>query len=205
MFGDVPNEPLSDVSETVGSRVRQVREGHRWSVEDVAARCAAAGAPQLTVHALYALESGRKEKGTGRRRRHITVDEFLVLAYVLGIHPVDLLVPASLISSAPYNIAPGVTTTAGRARNWIAGLGFIDDPETRNDLVKALQWMTADRADRIAEHWAPPRHVMDREAERIREQNAAIKAGEEAGLFVSYSPEDIERDEEKEREGGEDE
>lgn len=113
--------PLSDISETVGAQVRRWRTAQRMTVEEVATLCAGAGAPQLTVASLYALESGRKEKATGRRRRLVTVDELLALARALRVKPISLLVPPDLGDDEPYSITPGVTTTAGEVRMWLRG------------------------------------------------------------------------------------
>lgn len=50
-------------------------------MRDLAARCQQGGYPELTEGALYVLE--------GPRPRKVTVDEWLVLAYVLGVPPPD--------------------------------------------------------------------------------------------------------------------
>ena len=80
----------------------------------------------MTVPSLYALESGRKDRATGRRRRTITVDELPVLAAALRVDPVDLLVSPDLADDAPVQLAPGVSTTAATARAWIGGRAFLD-------------------------------------------------------------------------------
>lgn len=161
-------ENLGELSEIVGTRVRLVREQRRWSVEQLAAACAQAGASQLTVNALYALESGRKEKGTGRRRRHVTVDELLAIAYALGVHPVDLVVPGDLADDEPFDVAPAVRSTAGTVRAWLGGLGFIDEPASLAELAAAIQPMPKERRQAISRAWFTPA--------RMREINAAALA-----------------------------
>ena len=58
-------------------------------MEELAERCPAGSG--LTVAALYALESGRREPATGRRRRHVTVDEWIALAEAFDVEPAELL------------------------------------------------------------------------------------------------------------------
>lgn len=109
------------VSDAVGDRVQQVRKKRGLTVKQLAERCAELGAPELTVQALYNLEGGRRDDG-GRRRRDVTVDELLKLAYVLSVAPVHLLVPpVDGDEVVPYRFIEGVTTTPGFARAWIRG------------------------------------------------------------------------------------
>jgi hypothetical protein len=127
-FRDVTNEPpLSGVSDVVGAQVRRWRDWHGWSVEELAARCLMVGAPHLTTAALYALESGRKERPTGRRRRLVSADELLVLAHVLKVKPpTDLLVPPELGDDDPYPFSSTLITTAGLVRRSLRGEGELD-------------------------------------------------------------------------------
>ncbi len=161
--------PLAAVSDAVGARVRQVREQRRWTVEQVAEACFRAGAAHLTVASLYALESGRREKATGRRRRLITVDELLVLAYVLAVHPVDLVVPPEVDDDAPFAVTPGTTSTAGAVRQWVGGLGFIREPATVQELAEALRTMPKGRAEALSRAW----FTRERQLELTRAVNAA--------------------------------
>lgn len=118
-FADVTNEPT--VSDSVAERVQQVRKKRGWTVKQLAERCAELGAPELTAQALYNLENGRRDD-SGRRRRDVTVDELLKLAYVLSVAPVHLLVPpVDGNEVVPYRFIEGVTTTPGFARAWIRG------------------------------------------------------------------------------------
>ena len=84
------------------------------------------------------------------------------------------MVPNDLANGDPFPIGPGVETTAGEVRDWISGLGFLRPPESRAELREAVRWMPANRADWIEDHWTPPRHVIAREAERVRQVNAAF-------------------------------
>ena len=140
--------------------MRKVRSERGWSIEQLAERCAAVGGPQLTVPSLYALESGRKDRATGRRRRTITVDELPVLAAALRVHPVDLLVSPDLADDAPVQLAPGVSTTAATARAWIGGRAFLDEPETLAQFTAAIRGLSKIRAQEMSRAWFTPSEPM---------------------------------------------
>lgn len=80
-------------SGVVGARVREVRRLRDWTAAQLAERCADLGAPEITSSVVTDLETGRRDKTTGRRRRNITVDELLVLALALDVAPVHLIAP----------------------------------------------------------------------------------------------------------------
>ncbi|WAL67211.1 helix-turn-helix transcriptional regulator [Amycolatopsis cynarae] len=106
-------------SDVVGDRVRQVRKLRRLSVEELAERCEQVGAPQLTVPALYVIESGRRERETGRRRRMVTVDEWLALALALNVSPLVLLLPDQF--DARFDLTAGTSAQASDVVQWIIG------------------------------------------------------------------------------------
>lgn len=143
------------------------------------------GAPQLTVNTLYVIENGRKERGTGRRRRHVTVDELLILAVALGVTPVDLLVPSATPDDEPFSVAPKVTTTAGTARKWITG-GFLKPPESPAELAAAIRFMPKERAQAVSVEWFR-RHGRD----YVRAVNAA-QAEERHDDWWPFGPPDSE-------------
>lgn len=157
-FGDVTKEDagLGEVSGIVGRRVRETRTRLGWSIERLADACSQAGASELTVNALYALEGGRRDRATGRRRRHVTVDELLVLAAAMETYPADLLVPRDLPDDAPYQLSPGISTTAARARRWIEGRVFLVAPETLPDLADATRGMSVEGSREAAAEWLTP-------------------------------------------------
>ena len=109
-------------SQTVAKRVQEVRKKRGLTVKQLAGRCSELGAPELTASALYNLESGRRD-GAGHRRRPVTVDELLALAYVLSVAPIHLLVPVAGDdpTTEPYELPLSFTTSTGRARMWIRG------------------------------------------------------------------------------------
>jgi len=77
---------LETLTAVVARRVKEVRQSRGWSAQALATACADHGMPQLTRSTIANIESGR--------RSSITVDEVMVLAYVLDIAPVHLLTPA---------------------------------------------------------------------------------------------------------------
>lgn len=105
-------------SDVVGARVRAVRRRHGWTAAQLAERCAEIGATEITSSVVTDLETGRRDKTTGRRRRNITVDELLVLACALDVAPVHLLVP---LEEGKYWITPRRIDKAGVVRQWIRG------------------------------------------------------------------------------------
>ena len=110
-------------SDVVAARVKKVRGKRHLTVAELAARCAALGAPELTAQALYKLEGRRPGK---LRPRPVTVDELLVLALALNVAPVHLLVPTDY--SEGYRITGAVSTDASSARAWIRGVLGLQIP-----------------------------------------------------------------------------
>lgn len=60
---------------------------------DLSARCITLGKPHLSTATISNIETGRpaKDDPERKRRRHVTVDELVVLAAALGVTPADLL------------------------------------------------------------------------------------------------------------------
>ncbi|MGP4097959.1 helix-turn-helix domain-containing protein [Nonomuraea sp. KM90] len=80
-------------SDVVGRQIQVHRDRLGITREQLAEECAKLGAPQLTFAALTNIETGRKNPKTGVRRREISVDELLVIAYALAVPPLLLLFP----------------------------------------------------------------------------------------------------------------
>jgi transcriptional regulator with XRE-family HTH domain len=99
-------------SDIAGRHIRQARTERGWTVRELADRCAKAGAPQITHTVITNLETRRR--GT----REITLDETLVLARVLGVPPLQLMVP--LDAGETLEIVPGDEMGAPEAVQWIA-------------------------------------------------------------------------------------
>jgi transcriptional regulator with XRE-family HTH domain len=105
------------VSDVVAARVRQVRKRRDLTTDQLAARCAELGEPELTTQALYKLEARRPGK---LRPRPVTVDELLTLAAALNVAPVHLLVPIDDFGES-YRVTGEVSERAGYIREWIRG------------------------------------------------------------------------------------
>lgn len=150
----------------MGARVREVRRRHGWTAAQLAERCAEIGAPEITSSVVTDLETGRRDKTTGRRRRSITVDELLVLACALDVAPVHLLVPTK--GSAVYPVASKRLVPPARAREWIRGRHPLpsSDPRVFFSEVPAQEWeppeMTQEQVDRQARLTEIRRDVTDR-------------------------------------------
>ncbi|WP_395105271.1 multiprotein-bridging factor 1 family protein [Actinomadura sp. SCN-SB] len=115
-------------SDVVGARVREVRKRRGWTAAQLAARCTEAGAPEITASVVTDLETGRRDKTTGRRRRNITVDELLALALALDVAPVHLLAP---LKEGAYWVTPGRAVKVGLLRHWIRGHEPLSDKTDR--------------------------------------------------------------------------
>jgi hypothetical protein len=108
----------------------------RWrptATEVVAHECAKAGAEQLNRSVLANLESGR--------RKFVTLDEVIALAYVLDVAPVHLLVPTSEVVDHRkfgrvlvdgYRLTDKLSADSlQRARAWIKGEAALPGVDRR--------------------------------------------------------------------------
>ncbi|MGH3414865.1 MAG: hypothetical protein ACRDVE_02975 [Actinocrinis sp.] len=117
IFDDMPSEdPWKTPSDVVGERVRQLRKMTGQSVGQLAADCAAFGAPELTADVIYLIENGRRKDGA--RTRKITVDELLILSYALGMCPMYVLLPKE---NDKYWLSSTVSTSALEVYLWLVG------------------------------------------------------------------------------------
>ena len=169
------NEPTP--SNVTGDRVRQLRRSLGWSVEDLAERCAEIGAANLTVPALYVIESGRRDKETGRRRRMITVDEWLALSRAFGVAPLVLLLPHE--AAAEFQITSDVSAGAEAVFRWLIGRwpdirpareSTLSDEVRHRYMTNRPNWMnesvelTGREALAQWKHMAPAAHAVARAA-----------------------------------------
>src|ERR1700733_11750695 len=72
-------------AEEIGARVAARRKAAGLSQTELASRCVAMGLPSMTRRIVVALEAGERES--------IPLSELTVIAAVLGVSPVDLIVP----------------------------------------------------------------------------------------------------------------
>jgi hypothetical protein len=140
------NEVAATPSDLIAQRIRHLMEDRGLSVAGLAKRCADAGLPRLTAQALYKLLS---QRGTpGRTPRPISVDELLILAFVLDIAPVHLI--AGLDDDAAVPVSPDWTVSARGARQWIRGLAPIAGGDKKRYLANVppseenTQWFVLD-------------------------------------------------------------
>lgn len=122
------------LSDLVGREIRRYREAAEMSRDEVARRCADAGWAGISSMVLLYIENGRPD-ASGRRKREISVDELVALAFVLGVPPLALLVPLGDERWRPLSdqgrLADGGRSAAGVLDQTTAG---------------ALSWIRGDRA-----------------------------------------------------------
>ena len=78
------------VSDTTGTRIRETRKRHLWTVDDLAAALTRQGDDHLTASVIGDIESGRRYSN-GARRRGIELDELYAIARALECSPLLLL------------------------------------------------------------------------------------------------------------------
>ena len=78
------------VSDTTGTRIRETRKRHLWTVDDLASALTRQGDDHLTASVIGDIESGRRYSD-GARRRGIELDELYAIARALDCSPLLLL------------------------------------------------------------------------------------------------------------------
>lgn len=78
------------ISDTVAERITHWRKERGWNRERLAKECARLGHPEITHATLTNIESGRRHPD-GTRRRAVTIDELMVIAYALDVPPILLI------------------------------------------------------------------------------------------------------------------
>jgi hypothetical protein len=108
--------PLT-VEDVFADRLRTLRKERGLDIFQLAAKCAEAGAANLTFASIQNHE--RPGPGTrARPRRHVAVKDWLTLANVLGVPPVALLLPLDT-PGATVQLAPGVESPVEKALAWL--------------------------------------------------------------------------------------
>ena len=151
----------------MAARIRQVRKRRGVSPADLAERCAALGAADLTENVIENIES--RSARASKRPRPVTVDELLALAAALNVAPVHLLVPPDDYRK-PYRLTSTVRETAVYVRHWIRGEIQLPgaDPREYFGEVPLTEYKWADTAGTgwpLPPGWreeAPMAHVEDR-------------------------------------------
>jgi transcriptional regulator with XRE-family HTH domain len=99
-------------SDLAGRRIGEIRQKRGWTRKELADRCDRTGASDITATVITNLETRR------RASRQITIDELLVLAYVLEVPPLYLLAPAD--GTEKLQIARDLQKDSIEAGAWIA-------------------------------------------------------------------------------------
>ncbi|MEU7164991.1 helix-turn-helix transcriptional regulator [Streptomyces morookaense] len=139
-------------SEVVAERVQELRKRQGLTAKDLAERCRLIGALGLTASVIANIESGRRDL-QGRRRRQVTLEEWLILAQALHVAPIHLMVPVD--DNARFELTPEPPTPphglnregAGWVREWIRGeapLSFTNERIYRAE-VPAEEWKSRER------------------------------------------------------------
>ena len=158
--------PAATMSDVVGDRIRTARKRRGWSAQKLADQLAAAGAPELTMFVISNIESGRRKDG--KRRRDVSVDELFLIAYVLGVPPIHLLVPATE-SETPVEVAPGAHVDKPELLlRWIRGDQTLPGIDPRAFFAATLEHVQApDGQQTLAEY---TRNVLHDQAREIVKQ-----------------------------------
>lgn len=122
-------------SDFAGPRIRDARKFRGWSIAQLAERCAALGAPQLTTAVVGDIER-RSRNARYPRGRQVTVEELLVFAEALVVPPAWLIAPL------------------GRGDVLAVGTGIEKEPAV------ALAWLTGD-AEEPGAGWQEPVSDLD--------------------------------------------
>jgi transcriptional regulator with XRE-family HTH domain len=119
------------VTEVLAAAIRRARDDRGWSAQELADRCAEAGMPSLDRSAIANIERGRRQR--------IGVDEWLALAYVLGIPPVAMLVEFK--GSPKAEISPNTVVGTEQALRWL--LGEMPPPVPGGGVRDVAAWSSA--------------------------------------------------------------
>lgn len=98
-------------SDIAALRIHEARKKRGWTVRELAGACGKAGAVKITPAVITNLESRR------RPGREITVDEWLALAWVLGVPPLQLLAPVG--DGETLQVVPGEDKGSFDAVGWL--------------------------------------------------------------------------------------
>ena len=103
-------------AEEIGARVAARRKAAGLSQTELASRCVAMGLPSMTRRIVVALEAGERES--------IPLSELTVIAAVLGVSPVDLIVP---FTAETAEVLPDLKLAPWEAARWWSGEAALVD------------------------------------------------------------------------------
>jgi transcriptional regulator with XRE-family HTH domain len=155
LFDDPPLEP----HRVIAARVKELRKARGYTAAQLAEKMKEQHFDwdRFTVQNL---ESGR--------RKAVTVEEWLALAYVLDVAPIHLMVPTE-DDERFYAVTPEDATPANEAREWIRGRTHIvgRDPRLYYSAVPAAEWQAP----------IPTREAIEREGRWLERQERRGKDG----------------------------
>lgn len=96
------------------------------SQEALATACAEVGAHGHTAYVIHALEAGK---------RHVKINDVITLAYVLGVSPLVLMMPAS--ADATILLTATQEAPAAGVWEWMVGLRPAPTPGDVNDAARS--------------------------------------------------------------------
>lgn len=133
-----PDSRALTASDAVAGRLKEARSRRGWTAKQLAEQCAAHGLPRLTHAVLNNIESGRPD-AEGRRRRDISVDELLALAFILDVAPAHLLgIPEGARTAVA--VVPGCKVSDNaELQQWVRGEQPLPGMDERRYFASALE------------------------------------------------------------------
>ena len=131
------SQPPLTPHKVIAARMRQLRTGRGWSAQRLSEEMSKVGVP-WDRSIVANLESGR--------RRTVSVEEMLALAYVLSVAPVHLVVPpVGQDDKTPYAVVPNSgeipNPPPDTVRGWIRGHApWTADPRRYFTEVPDSEW-----------------------------------------------------------------
>lgn len=179
---------MAQVSTTIASEVRRIRQERGMSAQRLSDRCAELGAP-IPRTVLSNLENGR--------RGNVTVAEMLVLAAALDVPPATLVFPVGY--QAAVESLPGQAQPPTSAIEWLAGLKQVGDAATKKSvplyrfqkhernvqalgaLLAQVAWENSEKRRRELDDMSVRRAMVEEEVRHLRDR--ALRASRElAGI-----------------------
>ena len=119
-----PENEVTHPSMTIAKRMKELRQKKGWSAANLADACAEVGMPELNRSVIANIES--------RRRKNVTVEEVLTLAFVLDVSPLHLMVPIDEFAPGekPYRLV-GKNFALYDIRDWIRGRHPLPGQDSR--------------------------------------------------------------------------
>lgn len=122
------------VRDLVGYRLQELRKRRGLTAQQFADRCATRGAPQLTRNFVTSLET---------RRRGLTVDDFIALAYSLDTAPMALLDLSENLDEVVDVTSTVQVSDTEQWRNWLVGDAALEGSDSRLYYGTELERMQA--------------------------------------------------------------